>query len=220
VTQTAGAGLNKADRAAALSWPARQVHLAVLAAFARTGQPPGLGELGRIAQLHGADPAAVLAELAERDVIAFGEDGEIRAAYPFSPAHTPIQVSWEGGPTAYAMCAIDALGISAMLGRPVMITATEPGTGRTITVHANRDQARWHPRSAVVFAGAADVECSHAADRSCGYINFFTSKRAARAWGQAHPTVTGKVMNQARSLGWGVAEFGGFMRTSDATSRS
>lgn len=220
MTQTAGASLNKADCAALLSWPARQVHLAVLATFAGTGQPPGRGELGRIAQVHGADPATVLAELAERDVIAFGEAGDIRAAYPFSPAHTPIQVSWEGGPAVYAMCAIDALGISAMLGHPVMITATEPGTGRMITVHANGDQARWLPRSAVVFAGAAGVECSHSADRSCGYINFFTSKRAARAWAQANPTVTGKVMSQGRALSWSVAEFGGFMRTSDATSRS
>ena len=65
------------------------------------------------------------AELAGRDVIAFDADGEIRAAYPFSPTPTPIQVSWEGGPAAYAMCAIDALGISAMLGRPVTITAAE-----------------------------------------------------------------------------------------------
>jgi Alkylmercury lyase len=220
MTQTPGAGLNKADCAAALSWPARQVHLAVLAAFAGSGQPPGRGELGRIAQIHSVHPAAVLAELAERDVIAFGEAGEIRAAYPFSPIRTPIQVSWEGGPTIYAMCAIDALGISAMLGHPVMITATEPGTGRVITVHANGDQARWYPRSTVVFAGAADVECCHAADRTCGYINFFTSARAARAWARANPTVTGKVMNQAHSLSWDVAEFGGFMRTSDATSCS
>jgi hypothetical protein len=215
VTQTAGAGLNKACCAMALSWPARQVHLVVLAAFTETGQPPGRGELERIAQLHGANPAAVLAELAERDVIVYGEANEIRAAYPFSPARTRIQVSWEGGPTVYAMCAIDALGISAMLGHPVMITATEPGTGHMITVHANGDQARWYPRSAVVFAGATDTECRHSVDRTCGYINFFTSARAARAWALANPTVRGKVMDQAHSLSWGVAEFGGFMRSSD-----
>jgi hypothetical protein len=34
------------------------------------------------------------------------------------------------------MCAIDALGMSAMLSHPVTITAAEPGTGRTITVEA------------------------------------------------------------------------------------
>ena len=48
-------------RAEGLSGPARQVHRAVLAAFARTGQPPGRGELERIARSHGADPGAVRA---------------------------------------------------------------------------------------------------------------------------------------------------------------
>src|SRR5262245_44902362 len=98
MTQTAGPGLNKGGCAAALTRPARQVHLAVLAAFAQTGQAPGRGELERIARADGADPAVVLAELAERDVIAFSQAGEIRAAYPFSPSPTPIQVSWQSGP--------------------------------------------------------------------------------------------------------------------------
>jgi hypothetical protein len=219
MTQTTGPELNKGCAVAALTPPARQVHLAVLAAFAQTGRPPARDELERIARADGADPAAVLAELAERDVIAFDADGEIRAAYPFSPAPTPIQVSWEGGPVNYAMCAIDALGISAMLGRPVTITAAEPGTGRTITVHADRDRARWDPPRAVVFAGTTGADCCHAADRTCGYINFFTSARAARAWAQANPAVTGEVLRQARALRRGVAEFGAFMRTGDGTGR-
>ncbi len=89
MTQTAGPGLNKSSCAAALTPPARQVHLAVLAAFAGSGRPPARGELERIARACGADPAAVLAELAECEVIALDADGEIRAAYPFSPAPTP-----------------------------------------------------------------------------------------------------------------------------------
>lgn len=219
MTQTAGPGLNKDGCAAALTQPARQVHLAVLAAFAETGRPPARGELERAARAGGADPVAVLSELSERDVIAFGADGEIRAAYPFSPAPTPIQVRWGDGPVAYAMCAIDALGISAMLGRPVTITAAEPGTGRTITVHADRDQARWDPPGAVVFAGTTGADCCHAADRTCGYINFFTSTRAARTWARANPAITGEVLGQARALRRGVAEFGTFMRTGDGTGQ-
>ena len=217
MTQTAGPDLDKGRCAAALTRPARQVHLAVLGAFAQAGQAPGRGELERIARAGGADPAAVLAELAERDVIAFGRAGEIRAAYPFSPSPTPIRVNWEGSPVAYAMCAIDALGVSAMLGRPVTITAAEPGTGRVITVRADRDQARWDPRRAVVFTGAISGDCCPAADRTCGYINFFTSARAARTWAKANPAVTGKVLGRAWALSAGVAEFGAFMRTGDGT---
>jgi hypothetical protein len=109
------------------------------------------------------------------------------------------------------MCAIDALGISAMLGRPVTITAAEPGTGRIITVHADRGQARWDPRRAVVFAGATCDDCCHAADRTCDYINFFTSARAARTWAKASLAVIGTVLGRARALSAGVAEFGAFI---------
>jgi hypothetical protein len=217
MNQTAGPDLDKGCCAAALTRPARRVHLAVLAAFAQTGEAPGRGELERIARDDGANPAAVLAELAQRDVIAFSQAGEIRAAYPFSPSPTPIRVSWEGGPVTYAMCAIDALGVSAMLGRPVTITAAEPDTGRVIIVHADRYQARWDPPGAVVFDGATSGDCGHAADRTCGYINFFTSARAARTWMKANPAVTGTVMGQARALSAGVAEFGAFMRAGDGT---
>jgi alkylmercury lyase-like protein len=46
------------------------------------------------------------------------------------------------------MCAIDALGMSAMLGRPVTITSTD----RIITVHVNHDTAHWIHDTAIVFA--------------------------------------------------------------------
>jgi hypothetical protein len=219
MTQTAGPGPDKGSCAGALTQPAREVHLAVLAAFAQTGQAPGRGELERIARAGGASPAAVLAELAERDLLAFDADGEIRAAYPFSPVPTPIQVRWAGGPVTYAMCAIDALGISAMLGRPVTITATEPGTGLLITVEADGDRARWKPVRAVVFAGDTGDDCGPSVDRSCGYINFFTSARAARKWADNNPGISGRVLRQAGALGQGVAEFGAFLRTRAATTQ-
>ena len=212
MTQPAGPELNKCCAAAALSWPARQVHLAVLAAFTVAGQPPPRDELERIARVNGGDPGAALAEVAAADVIAFGADGEVRTAYPFSPVPTPIQVRWAGGPLTYAMCAIDALGMTAMLGRPVTIIAAEPGTGRIITVRTDRDQARWTPRSAIVFAGATGDQGCPSADRTCGYINFFTSARAARAWAQRHPEVTGAIMKRQGALHCGIAEFGTLMQ--------
>jgi hypothetical protein len=199
-------------RADSLSGPARQVHQAVLAAFARTGQPPARSDLERLACGQRADPEAVRAELAGADSIAFAADGEIRAAYPFSPVPTPIRVSWAGGPLAYAMCAIDALGMSAMLGRPVTITAAEPGSGRVITVDVDGGRARWHPRTAVVFAGSAGDARRPSADRACGYISFFASTRAARAWARRRPEVTGTLLTRHGALSCGIAEFGSLLR--------
>ena len=127
--------------AVVLTPPARHIHLAVLGNFAETGRALTRAELERIARGQGAGPGVVLAELAGRDVLAFHGSGEIRAAYPFSPSPTPVQVTWEGGPRVYAMCAINALGMSAMLDRPVTITAREPGSGRLVTVEADRNRA-------------------------------------------------------------------------------
>jgi hypothetical protein len=213
--QLPGPELNQGRCAVVLTPPARHVHLTVLGAFAETGRAPLRAELERIASGQGVDPGAVLAELAGRDVLAFDGSGEIRAAYPFSPSPTPIQVTWEGGPRVYAMCAIDALGISAMLDRPVTITASEPDSGRSVTVEVDRNRARWRPRRAVVFSGAvgdADAACRASVDRSCGHINFFTSARAAREWASRHPEVSGTTLVQAMALRHGIAEFGTLMR--------
>jgi hypothetical protein len=203
-----------------MSGPARQVHRAVLAAFAATGQPPSAGEIERLIRAGGGDPQRVQAELTEADLLAFTVGGEIRAAYPFSPAPTPIRVRWNGAPEVHAMCAIDALGMSAMLGRPVTITASEPDTGRAITVTVDAGQARWAPRTAVVFSGdAGDASCP-SVDRCCGYISFFTTRRAARAWARRHPEVTGTVLRRDAALRHGIGAFGALLAPEHQVSTS
>lgn len=218
MTEPADPVPDKCCAALRLSGPARQVHLAVLAAFIADGQPPAAAALDRLARAHGGEPGPVRAELAATDVLAFTADGEIRAAYPFSAAPTPIRVSWAGGPRVHAMCAIDALGMSAMLGRPVTITAAQPGTSRNISITVDRDRARWKPRAAVVFAGAACGAGGPAADRSCGYINFFTTASAARAWARRHPEVSGTVMRRDGALRCGITEFGALLQTPPASA--
>jgi hypothetical protein len=59
----------------------------------------------------------VLAELDREDFLTLGAGGTIRAAYPFSATQTPHRVRIAGGAEVWSMCAIDALGIPAMLGR-------------------------------------------------------------------------------------------------------
>ncbi|SDU24993.1 alkylmercury lyase family protein [Jiangella alkaliphila] len=204
--------LNKNSAAAQLTPSARRVQLAVLTSFAETGRPPARTELLRLAGDLGTDPAAALAELADRDVVAFDAHGEIRAAYPFSPTPTAIRVTWGGGPTVYAMCAVDALGMSAMLGRPVTITATEPDDDRVVTVEVDGDRAAWTPDTAVVFAGTTGDACCPSVDRTCSTINFFTTHEAARRWAHRHPDVTGSLLDQPEALACGITEFGALLR--------
>ena len=94
MNQLPGPELNQGRAAVALTPPARHLHLKVLGAFAETGRALARAELERVARNRGADPGAVLAELAARDVLAFDGGGEIRAACPFSPSPTPIEVTW------------------------------------------------------------------------------------------------------------------------------
>lgn len=75
------------------------------------------------AELGGHDRAAVAAAVAtldDKDLIAV-RDGRIVLAYPLAAAPTGFTVVLPDGRQRYAVCAIDALGVPAMLGQPVTI---------------------------------------------------------------------------------------------------
>jgi Alkylmercury lyase len=118
------------SRLAQVSPAARTVHRTILRAFAATGHAPGPAALADAPAGQMLDD--LLAELHDRDVIRLDERGGIRVAYPFSGIPTAHTVAIGGGPSVYAMCAIDALGIAEMVGRNTTITSTDPVTGDQI----------------------------------------------------------------------------------------
>jgi Alkylmercury lyase len=201
-----------ADRITRVSPAARTVHDAVLRAFAATGLSPDRATLRRDAIVDDADVA--LTELQQHDVIQLDEDGLIWAAYPFSGRPTQHLVTIDDGPTVYAMCAIDALGMSAMLGRRVTIRSIDPNNSRAVTVTVNEERAAWVPSTTVVVIGevidsGADSCRSPrpAADRCCGTLNFFTDKASARIWLAEHRDISGRIVDQERALQIGVETF-------------
>ncbi len=126
-----------------------------------------------------------MAELVAGDAVVLGHDGAVVAAYPFSATPTLHRVAVDGGPRVYAMCAVDALGMSAMLARPVTIAAREPDTDLQIRVRVDGEQATFEPPTTVVYAGTTGKGCcGRAAQQRCGTINFFTT-----AYARHHPTV-------------------------------
>jgi hypothetical protein len=192
----------------------------VLRSFAGSGAPPSAASLDEVAAPFGADGREVLARLHAADFLRLDAAGGISAAYPFSGVPTPHLVRIEGGPAVFSMCAVDALGIAAMLGTPVTISSAEPGTGTliTVTVPASGASAVWEPSGTVVFSGQQTgcgsgsspgaVMPSVAADTCCGVINFFTSRKSARAWAAARPQVTGRTLSQEDALAIGIQTFG------------
>jgi hypothetical protein len=185
----------------------RAVHQAVLRSFAATGRAPERDLLTEAARPF--DPARALAELADGDFLCLDQAGRISAAYPFSATRTPHEVQVEGGVSAYAMCAIDALGMARMLRASVAIRSADPATGEAVTVTVSGSGARWRPAAAVVFVGRTASDCTGpSAAVCCEHINFFARHSAAAAWAAAHPEVTGGILGQDRALEVGEQIFG------------
>jgi TnpA family transposase len=109
------------------------------------------------------------------------------------------EVRLTGGAEVWSMCAIDALGIPAMLGQDVVITSRDPVTGEPVTVTAGPDRTTvWQPGGTVVYIGSRS--CSGpAAAVCCDALNFFTRTASARTWAREHPDVTGNIAGQSRA---------------------
>lgn len=189
----------------------RAVHQAVLRSFVHTGVAPDLPSLAQ----HAApfEVSQVLAELADGDFLCLDPGGQITAAYPFSALPTWHRVRVTGEATVFAMCAIDALGISAMTGVPVVIESADPSTGAPVTVHVDQDSSAWDPATAVVYVGRTGGQCAGpSASVCCGYMNFFATRGAASAWAACHPDITGGILSEARALQVGIGIFGQLLR--------
>ena len=140
----------------------------------------------------------MLASLHEVDAIRLAPDGQIAVAYPFSAVPTRHRVRMGDRVEVYAMCAIDALGISSMLDQDTRIASVEVTSGQPITVATSNGHTIWEPATAVVFIGA-DSGGGPSAECCCDYLNFFTDHHAAQAWTRGHPEVPGQILDQAEA---------------------
>ncbi|MDT9687418.1 alkylmercury lyase family protein [Streptomyces sp. P9(2023)] len=186
----------------------RAVHQAVLRHFATHGRAPQPAALEHVAAPAGRAAADVLAELDREDFLALDEEGRIRAAYPFSAVETPHRVRMASGVEAWSMCAVDALGISAMLdGQDVRISSSDPVSGEPVTVTFIDGNPLWEPADAVVFIGRREGN-GPAAEVCCDALNFFTDRDSAEQWRRAHPEVIGQIVDQDHAVQIGQQTFG------------
>jgi len=201
-------GLTNALESRAVSDPAeRAVHQAILSAFAATGQPPSIAALDPIAAAHGAGATDVLSRLQAIDVIGLDAVGRVAFAYPFSTTPTPHQVVLADGVTAWSMCAVDALGLPAMLGCDAVVTSADPVTGEPVTITVHGGEYAWAPPTAVVFVSASAGD-GPLAETCCGDLNFFTSIGTANTWMTVNPQVPGQILGPEEAAELGRALFG------------
>ena len=166
------------ERLAATGPDARALYGALLPAFAASGRPPGPDSLAASAGLPPDRARAGLAELAAADLVALGPDGEIAGAFPLSAVPTRHQVRVQGRPVLHAMCAVDALGIPAMLDAAGTVTSTDPVTGQRVEIRVGADGSLdVTPPGAVVLL--ARVGNGPLASACCSVIAFYADRAAA-----------------------------------------
>ncbi|MFG2972510.1 alkylmercury lyase family protein [Streptomyces sp. NPDC048331] len=182
----------------------------VLRHFAATGRAPGAAVLEPVASRFGRTAGEALAGLAAEDFLTLHGEGRIQAAYPFSAVPTGHRVSIAGGAEVWSMCAIDALGIPAMLDADAVISSRDPVSTEPVTVTATGGRMVWEPDSALVFVGRRSCTGSAAAV-CCDVLNFFTDEASARRWAEGHPDVLGEVVGHARAEHLGAQNFGGLL---------
>jgi hypothetical protein len=194
-------------RRARLADSERELYFWILRQFATYGRP-GSDELREAAERLGLDAERGLERLAREDLVHRDADGEITVAYPFSGRPTAHHVRFPGGHAVDAMCAIDALGIAPMFGKPIEVTSRDPVSGDEIWARvAPHGSAEWSPQSAVVVAGVLDRQ-SDACRGCCPVLNFFASTGNGSSWLVSHAEVRGAVISMDDAIAAGRAVFG------------
>jgi alkylmercury lyase-like protein len=201
------------ERQAGLPEPLRAFHRRLLAGFLTHSGPPEHAAVADMAVELGLDPDQALVVLAAADLVHRDPaGGTIGVAYPFSVRRTLHRVEPAGGPTVFAMCALDALGIPQMTRRDARVSATDPVGGQPVTVQAYHGAWRWEPATTVVLvATAAGGVCGSVADCCCPHINFHTDPLHAQTYLQAHPGMTGELLGQADAVETAGRIFGGLL---------
>lgn len=199
--------------------PLQRLHRRTLLALGQSGKPPTRDQLETwAAELH-IDLDAALHHLAEAELVFLDAAGqEITGGVPFAPGPTAHQVGIFDGPTVSANCAIDALGIAAMLGRDVDVESLDALTGEQISAHSRAGHWTWHPIDAVVFAGSSGQ--GRLTETCCPVINFFTTSDHARTYQRTH-ALAGVVLTLSDAVEAGALVFGDLLhQPADMTRRT
>ena len=196
-----------AARRARLSELERELYFWILRRFATRGRPSSAATRDAAAELR-LDGESALGTLAREDLVHLDGGGEIAVAYPFSGRPTAHRVRFPSGHEAYAMCAIDALGIAPMFDQAIAIASRDPLSGEEIGVHiAPSGEADWWPEPSVVVAGATDAP-GDSCQSCCPVLNSFASPDNADRWLEGHPQVRGQVITMPEAILAGRAVFG------------
>lgn len=160
-----------------------KVHRAVLRSYAASGRAPSALKIADATGMALQEVAASLVSLAGCDLVVLDSAGGVVGAYPFT-CHPGEHLVETGGITIGAMCAIDALGIGAMLGQPAIVRSACRYCGHPLVVELSdkgRELHRVDPAGIAIWSGLGYAAGCAASSLCTGQV-FFCNTAHREAW--------------------------------------
>ena len=159
----------------------------ILKSFAKDGKPPSDRQImDGLKITSAADVERTIEKLYHADILA-KKDGVIISSYPFSAAETRHRVLFKDGHQVFALCAIDALGIHAMLGEDITVESHCVECDRELRIIIEGSKiVSSTPEGIVVYVNDGNV-CGRVSDTCCPHINFFCSDDDLCQWMWENP---------------------------------
>ena len=183
----------------------------VLRLYVRYSRPPLLSEVAESARMSETLAKQLLRRLAGHDhVLLAADQTSICGAYPFTEKVTGHAVVFErSGKRLNTMCAVDALGASAMCREDLSIHSTCRFCGNDIVGRVVNDGMKLQevqPADAVVWVGLRQ-SCGCAADSLCTELLLFCTEDHLTRWRSDDRGVKGHVLTAREGFEVGKALF-------------
>ncbi len=192
-----------------------RVRTNILRGFAEAAHAPSLPELSTNTGMSQSEVLSILGELKQRDLVVLDESGRrVTGAYPFTEHETEHTVR-HGARALRAMCAVDALGIGAMLGADVVVESRCRACGAPIRAETGdygKSLKSCNPKDAVVWVGD-HYAGGCGATSLCTTIAFFCGDAHLRSWRESSESgAPGHRLSAEEAHQVGCAVFGPMLR--------
>ena len=179
------------DNQTSLGSEIKTLHQEILASFANTGRILSKAEM--IEKIKAGDKGTsydqVKTLLEKNDMVVFSETGEPVGAYPFTSEKREHEV-FINGHQVYAMCALDALSVSPMFGKPATVVSQCRVTAEPVKVEMSGKEIMNTEEAGSLCFGiiwAAANTCSCCADSLCMEMMFLKDETTAAQWLETDP---------------------------------
>lgn len=148
----------------------------------KSGRTPTTTEMRLALKKPHGNIIRTLNELEKKDILLRKRGTqEIVSIYPLSLKPTEHQILLENGKRLFAMCAVDALGMSIMFDRNIKVVSRCEECKSEMVFEIKNEEIMFmsHPDATIC---SPKRQVYPAAETCCPFVNFFCSKKHANKW--------------------------------------